>query len=49
MITKRQYKEILEVSERYIKTIESDPISLSPDYKRGFLTAIAIVKSLTEI
>ena len=48
MITKQQYREILNVSEKYIKPIENN-IVLSQDYKRGFLTAIAIVKSLTEI
>lgn len=47
MITKQQYIEILNAAEEYIKAIETDNIVISQDYKRGFLTVIAIVKSLT--
>lgn len=49
MITKQQYIEILTTAEKYIKPMETDNIVVSQDYKRGFMTVIAIVKSLTEI
>ena len=48
MITKKQYLEILDTLEKYLKLQEDNKIVMSKDYQFGFMAAIDIVKSLVK-
>lgn len=48
MITKKQYSEILDVLEKYLKLQENNKVILSKDYQFGFITVINVIKTLVE-
>ena len=49
MITKQQYKEILDASERFLKIKQKIGTSMSQDYQFGFIAAIDVIKSLVKL
>ena len=48
MITKKQYSEILDTLEKYLKLQENNKIVMSKDYQFGFMAVIDIIKTLVE-
>ena len=48
MITKKQYLEILDTLEKYLKLQEDNKIVMSKDYQFGFMAVIDIIKTLVE-
>lgn len=48
MITKQQYKEILDAAEKFLKIKQKIGTPMSQDYQFGFIAVIDIVKSLVK-
>ena len=48
MITKKQYLEILDTLQKYLKIQENNKLVMSKDYQFGFMTVIDIIKTLVE-
>ena len=48
MITKKQYLEILDTLQKYLKIQENNKLVMSKDYQFGFMAVIDIIKTLVE-